>query len=107
MQNAINPSDTPQQKNTLTTRLIGSLGLNSFRGRLLYIAALSICFMVITSWLAEKHVSETTQQGISDAADQQEISRLLRGVSNDVWAAATSLHHLPESSISRGAILLR
>ncbi|GAB4509859.1 MAG: EAL domain-containing protein [Sulfuricaulis sp.] len=107
MQAAVNPSDVPQPEHTLTTRIVEGLGLNSFRGRMLYIAALSISFMVITAWLAEKQVSETTRQGISNAADQQEIGRVLRNVANDIWAAETSLHHIPESSLSRGAITLK
>ena len=107
MHSAVNSSATPPQKPTLTVRILEGLGLDSFRGRMLYIAALSIGFMVLTAGTAEQQVSETTRQGISDAADQQEIGRLLRDTSNDIWAAETSLHHLPESSLSRGAITLK
>ncbi|MBI5782776.1 MAG: EAL domain-containing protein [Gammaproteobacteria bacterium] len=107
MQAAVTTSDTAQQKRTLASRAAESLGLNSFRGRLLYVAALSICFMLITSWLAEKHVSEAARQGISDAAVQQETSRILHDTSNDIWAAEASMHHMPESGPARAAITLK
>lgn len=103
----ISSSETLQQKNTPVTRILKGLGLNSFRGRLLYIAALTICFMVVTSWLAERQVSETTRLTIANTTDQQEIGRILHEVSNNIWAAEFSLHHAPASSISRGTITLK
>jgi len=107
MQSAVNSTETPAQKPTLTARILENLGLDSFRGRMLYIAALSIGFMVLTAWMAQMRVSEATQQGISNVIDQQEILRVLRDVSGDIWLAETSLHHLPESSMARGVIALK
>lgn len=103
MHSAVNPSATPPQKPTLTLRVLETLGLDSFRGRMLYIVVFSIGFMLVTSWMAETRVSETTRQGISNAIDQQEILRVLRDISGDVWLAETTLHHLPETSLTRGA----
>ncbi len=107
MHSAVNSSVTPPQKPTLAARTLEGLGLDSFRGRMLYIAAFSIGFMVITSWMAQTRVSEATRQGISNSIDQQEILRVMRDVSGDIWLAETSLHHPPESSMTRGVIALK
>lgn len=102
MQVDVNSPEISPTKPSLISRTLHRLGLNSFRGCMLYIAAFSIGFMVTASWLADKHVAKAAQQGISDAAYQQEVARLLREVSTDIHAMETRLHRAaPAADASR------
>ncbi len=76
----------------MTARMMTRLGLNSFRGRLLYVATISIVFMVASSWLAQKQVGDATRTGISLGVERQEVRRVLRSIADDLHAAETTLH---------------
>ncbi len=87
-----------KQGHPLAKRLFARIGLNSFRGRLLHVATLAICFMLVTAWLTEKRVGDATREGIAHTAEQQEINRLLREISNDIRLAETGLRQSNDSS---------
>ncbi len=95
--------ETPRDGHTLTARMMTRLGLNSFRGRLLYVATISVAFMVASSWLAQKHVGDATRAGISRGVERQEVSRVLRFMADDLRAAETGLYRAADSATGRSA----
>jgi diguanylate cyclase (GGDEF)-like protein/PAS domain S-box-containing protein len=94
------------KKHAPTANWASHLGLNSFRGRFRYVAAFSICFMIVTTWLAETHVRNATRQAISNYADQEEVNRILRAVTVDVGVLQSILNRPSISNISRNADIL-
>jgi len=86
------PADRPTERTALE-RIVGSLRLNSFRGRLVYVVAFSVCFMLILAWVAENNVGNATRQTISNNIDRQNARRVLRGIADNIWAADTALNH--------------
>ncbi len=106
MSTAKNPAAENLQKSTPTSNWVSLLGLDSFRGRFFYLAAFSICFMVITTWVVENYIGNTTRQGISHSADQREVNRILRGVTSDIRIARTILTRRPTSNVLRNADIM-
>lgn len=88
------------RQDAFIARMAAGIGLDSFRGRFVYLLTISVCFMVATAWLADIHVRNSTQRGISETAEQQEAARVLQTISDDIWKAdfalrqASSVHPL-------------
>lgn len=89
-----------------TSGRVSSLGLNSCRGQFFYAAALLICFMVVTTWVTENHVSHAMQQGISNSADQREVDRVLHEVTSDIQLSQAILNRPSTPDVSRNADIL-
>ena len=106
MPTAENSTAENLQKHAHSSRWVSRLGLNSFRGRFFYVAAFSICSMVVTTWVAENHVRNATRQGISNNTDQREVNRILREVTSDIWVAQALLNRPSTSNVSRNADIL-
>ncbi len=77
----------PPGRRFFVARLATSLGLDSFRGRFVYMLVVAASFMLATAWVAEKHVSRATREGINETAEHQEAGRILRSIADEVWAA--------------------
>ena len=78
-----------------TTRLfslLARLRLDSIRNRYLAIAMLFVVSMVGAGGYAQYIATQATQLGALHAGERQEIRELLRSLTNDMWAAETTLH---------------
>ena len=81
------PAKYPRTGKFIVSHLVTILGLDSFRGRFVYVLAATASFMLATAWIAEKHVSRATREGIEETAEHQEAGRILRSIADEVWAA--------------------
>lgn len=93
----------PRARKFFVAHLVTSLGLDSFRGRFVYVLAAAASFMLAIAWIAEKHVSRTTREGIDETAKHQEADRILRSIADEVWTAETVLRHstAPDAQLRR------
>ena len=77
----------PRTGKFIVSYLVTILGLDSFRGRFVCVLVAAASFMLATAWIAEKHVSRATREGIEETAEHQEAGRILRSIADEVRAA--------------------
>lgn len=77
---------------TRLSSLLARLRLDSIRNRYLAVALLFVVSMVGAGGYAERIATQATQLGAVHAGERQEIRALLRNLTNDMWAAETTLH---------------
>ncbi|MHB8744489.1 MAG: putative bifunctional diguanylate cyclase/phosphodiesterase [Sulfuricaulis sp.] len=65
-----------------------------------------ICFIVVTTWVTENHVSHVMQQGISSSTDQREVNRVLHEVTSDIQLSQAILNRSSMPNVSRNADIL-
>ncbi len=78
-------------RETKTARLATRLGLNSLRGRNLYISALFSASLLIAALAAQNHVSTTAATTSANLTDRHAVNTLIRDLSNDIWLAQNNL----------------
>lgn len=76
----------------MASRASEALGLNSLRGRLVLTIALFAGFIIVTTGIVENHIGAATQRGVVDATDKQQVSTILRAVTDEMWSSAYALH---------------
>ncbi|MEK7758250.1 MAG: hypothetical protein AAB304_01410, partial [Pseudomonadota bacterium] len=85
------PRERAQGESRLGTWLTHHLGLDSIRGRYLWVAGFFVTFMLAAGWAAQKIVDQTTRQSTVNVTEREQISRLLNDLSNDIWLTETAL----------------
>ena len=85
------PRERAQGESRLGTWLTHHLGLDSIRGRYLWVAGFFVTFMLAAGWAAQKIVDQTTRQNTVNVTEREQISRLLNDLNNDIWLTETAL----------------
>lgn len=83
----------PPAQDTFAAHLAKNLGLDSFRGRFIYMLVIAAVFLLATAWITEKQIGKATQEGIDETAEHQDAIRILRYIANELWTAETALRH--------------
>ncbi len=104
-----NASPTCTTGGTRSSLLAARLGLNSIRGRNLYISALFSACLLIAALVAQKHVSTTATVTSANLTDRYAVTNLIRDLSNDIWLAENNLQRYmmqPEEPLRLATIAL-
>jgi diguanylate cyclase (GGDEF)-like protein/PAS domain S-box-containing protein len=87
------PQDTQTSVtgDTGTAHLAAKFGLNSIRGRNLYVSGLfSVCLLIV-ALVAHNHVGTTAATTSANLTDRGAVNDLIRDLSNDIWLAENNL----------------
>ena len=74
-----------------SARLMNILGLNSIRGRNLYIAAFFLISLLIAALVANQYVKTTATSTAAKLDNRAQISKMVRRLSNNIWLAENNL----------------
>ena len=76
---------------TKSARFASSLGLNSIRGRNLYIAAFFLISLLIAALVANQYVKTTATSTSTKLSNRAQISQVVRRLSNNIWLTENNL----------------
>lgn len=85
------PNATGRNRPAKNAGLSKKYGLDSIRGRNLYISALFSASLLIAALVAQDHVSRTAAISSTNQTDRNAISGLIRDLSNHIWLAENNL----------------
>jgi diguanylate cyclase (GGDEF)-like protein/PAS domain S-box-containing protein len=85
---------TARSRTTGTTRsspLAARLGLNSIRGRNLYVSALFSALLLIAALVAQNHVGTAASATSGNLTNRYAVNDLIRDLNNDIWLTENNL----------------
>ena len=68
-------------------------GINTLRGRFLYMASLLLALLVVMAWVVSNRVLEVSGDNAANLTDRHRVSALTRAMSNAMWEAELDLQH--------------
>ncbi len=88
---ALDGALTSAAARTKPVRLASMLGLDSIRGRNLYIAAFFLISLLIAALVANQYVKTTATSTSTKLSNRAQISEVVRRLSNNIWLAENNL----------------
>jgi diguanylate cyclase (GGDEF)-like protein/PAS domain S-box-containing protein len=71
--------------------LLCAFGVNTLRGRFLYMASLLLVLLVLMAWTVNSRVREVSSDNATNLTDRHRVYALTRGMSNALWEAEQDL----------------
>ena len=99
----MNPADSPNPQtdskrsahatpaHSLARGLLRILGVNTLRGRFLYMAGLLLALLVVVASVVGDRVSDVSRDNTANLADRHRVSALTRELSGGMWEAEQAL----------------
>lgn len=77
----------------LVSRLLRLFGINTLRGRFLYMAGLLLALLVVVAWVVNQRVAEVSGDNAANLSDRHRAYTLTRDLSNGMWEAEQALQN--------------
>ena len=86
------PANAPKPP-SLAGTLLRAFGINTLRGRFLYMAGLLLMLLVVVAWVVNQRVSEVSGDNAANLSDRHHVYQLTRDLSNGMWEAEQALQN--------------
>ena len=77
----------------LSGRLLALFGVNTLRGRFLYMAGLLLALLVVAAWVVNQRVAEVSGDNAANLSDRHDAYALTRDLSGGIWEAEQTLQN--------------
>jgi diguanylate cyclase (GGDEF)-like protein/PAS domain S-box-containing protein len=88
-----NPNTRPGWRPRAVERVRRWFGINTLRGRFLYMAGLLLALLVVMAWTVNNRVREVSSANAANLTDRHRVYVLTRDLSNAMWAAQQDLQN--------------
>lgn len=78
---------------SLLARLLAFFGINTLRGRFLYMAGLLLALLVMVAWLVNQRVTEVSGDNAANLSDRHHAYAITRELSGGIWEAEQALQN--------------
>jgi diguanylate cyclase (GGDEF)-like protein/PAS domain S-box-containing protein len=87
------PNTRPGRRARTVTLVRGWFGINTLRGRFLYMASLLLALLVVIAWVVGNRVLEVSSDNAANLTDRHQVYALTRDMSNEMWEAQQNLQN--------------
>jgi len=89
----VSPNARPGWRSRAVALVRSWFGINTLRGRFLYMASLLLALLVVMAWLVGNRVFEVSSDNAANLTDRHRVYALTRDMSNDMWEAEQYLQN--------------
>ena len=97
MRHQTGTTDSPNTRPGWRARVVNLVrswfGINTLRGRFLYMASLLLALLVVMAWMVSNRVLEVSGDNAANLTDRHRVSALTHSMSNAMWEAELDLQH--------------
>ena len=97
MRHQTGTTDSPNTRPGWRARVVNLVrswfGINTLRGRFLYMACLLLALLVVMAWMVSNRVLEVSGDNAANLTDRHRVSALTHSMSNAMWEAELDLQH--------------